>query len=96
MQQVPMSNMSAEKRVVAKSAARKKPTSRYRSCLQTLMEISDLANGCARNIPMEEDIFGFSYYERISRGDVDQILRPEELALGVVNTYIIYSLINFN
>ena len=88
-------NMSTQKKDVRKSAARKKPTSRYRSCLQTLMGISDLADGCARNIPMEEVIFGFSYYETISREDVDQILRHEELGLGVVNTYIRYSPINF-
>ena len=59
------------------------------------MGISDLADERVRNIPMEECIFGFSYYETISREDVDQILRHEELGLGVVNTYIRYSLINF-
>ena len=68
-------NMSTQEKDVAKTAARKKPTSRYRSCLQTLIGISDLDDEGTHNIPMDESIFCFSYYKIISKEDVDQVLR---------------------
>ena len=91
-----ISNIPTQKKGVAKkTATRKKPTSQYRSCLQTYIGITDIPDGGTRLIPMEEGIFGFEYLETIGREDMEQVFKHLEIGLGVIDTYIRYTPINF-
>ena len=44
---------------------------------------------------MEEGIFGFEYLETIGREDMEQVFKHLEIGLGVIDTYIRYTPINF-
>lgn len=80
-----------EKVVAKKTAAKKKPTpNKFRSCLLTFLEISDIPQGNTRLVPMEEDMFGIEYQEAIGMEDFEQIFEHTQLGLGVINTYIRY------
>ena len=78
-----------------KTAASKKPTSQYRSCLQTYIGITYILIGGTRLIPVKADIFGYEYMEAIGREDIDQVFQHLTLGLGVIDTYIRYTPINF-
>ena len=75
--------------------ASKKTTAQFRSCLRTYLGITDIPDGGTRLIPMSADIFGFEYLEAIGREDMEQVFRHLELGLGVIDTYIRYTPINF-
>ncbi|KAI5399709.1 hypothetical protein KIW84_064880 [Lathyrus oleraceus] len=44
-----------------KTVARKKPTTKYRSCLRIFLEMTDIPTGGVRTVHMEVGIFGFDY-----------------------------------
>ncbi|XP_058786431.1 uncharacterized protein LOC131661047 isoform X1 [Vicia villosa] len=76
-------------KVVAKTAAKKKPNpSKFRSCLLTSLELSDIPQGNTRLVPMEEDVFGIEHQETIGMEDFEQIFEHTQLGLGVIDTYI--------
>ncbi|KAI5436372.1 hypothetical protein KIW84_022737 [Lathyrus oleraceus] len=71
-----------------KTVARKKPTTKYRSCLRTFLEMTDIPTGGVRNVHMEVGIFGFDYDQMIGNEDFMQVFGHEEIGVNVVNTYI--------
>ncbi|KAI5443067.1 hypothetical protein KIW84_011918 [Lathyrus oleraceus] len=71
-----------------KTVARKKPTTKYRSCLRTFLEMTDIPTGGVRTVHMEVGIFGFDYYQMIGNEDFMQVFSHEEIGVTVVNTYI--------
>ncbi|XP_058773968.1 uncharacterized protein LOC131647871 [Vicia villosa] len=76
-------------KVVAKIAAKKKPNpSKFRSCLLTSLELSDIPQGNTRLVPMEEDVFGIEHQETIGMEDFEQIFEHTQLGLSVIDTYI--------
>src|SRR3954463_12315544 len=78
-------------KVVAKTAAKKKPNpSKFRACLLTSLELSDIPQGNTRLVPMEEDVFGIEHQETIGMEDFEQIFEHTQLGLGVIDTYIRY------
>ena len=44
---------------------------------------------------MKADIFGYEYMEEIGREYIDHVLQHSTLGLGVIDTYIRYTPINF-
>ncbi|XP_058783947.1 uncharacterized protein LOC131658697 [Vicia villosa] len=78
-----------EKVVAKKTAAKKKPTpNKFRSCLLTFLQLSDITQGNTRLVPMEEDVFGIEHQEIIGMEDFEQIFEHTQLGLGVIDTYI--------
>ncbi|KAI5403680.1 hypothetical protein KIW84_051012 [Lathyrus oleraceus] len=73
-----------------KTVARKKPTTKYRSCLRTFLEMTDIPTGGVRTVHMEEGIFGFDHDQMIGNEDFMQVFSHEEIGVTVVNTYIRY------
>ncbi|KAI5411482.1 hypothetical protein KIW84_056530 [Lathyrus oleraceus] len=71
-----------------KTVARKKPTTKYRSCLRTFLEMTDIPTGGVRTVHMEVGIFGFDYDQMIGNEDFMQVFSHEEIGVTVVNTYI--------
>ncbi|KAI5416860.1 hypothetical protein KIW84_041745 [Lathyrus oleraceus] len=71
-----------------KTVARKIPTTKYRSCLRTFLEMTDIPTGGVRNVHMEVGIFGFDYDQMIGNEDFMQVFGHEEIGVNVVNTYI--------
>ncbi|KAI5431121.1 hypothetical protein KIW84_035330 [Lathyrus oleraceus] len=71
-----------------KTVARKKPTTKYRSCLRTFLEMTDIPTGGVRTLHMEVGIFGFDYDQMIGNEDFMQVFSHEEIGVTVVNTYI--------
>ena len=47
--------------------------------------------GGIRDIPMEEDIFGFSCTETLAKDDMGHIFHHTELGIDVINSYIRFS-----
>ena len=91
-----ISNIPTQKKDVAKkTAARKKPTSQYRSCLQTYISFTTISQGGTSLIPMDANIYGFEGMAALGIEDLDQVFKHLELGLGVINTYIRYTPINF-
>ncbi|XP_058760680.1 uncharacterized protein LOC131634023 isoform X2 [Vicia villosa] len=75
--------------VPKKTAAKKKPTpNKFRSCLFTFLQLSDIPQGNTYLVPMEEDLFGIEYQERIGMEDFEQIFEHTQLGLGIIDTYI--------
>ncbi|XP_058752304.1 uncharacterized protein LOC131625457 [Vicia villosa] len=84
-----ISNIFTQKKDVAKKAATsKKPTSQYKSCLQTYIGITNIPNGGTRLIPMKEYIFGYEYMEASGRENLDQVSKHLKLGLSVIDIYI--------
>ncbi|XP_058773175.1 uncharacterized protein LOC131647281 isoform X2 [Vicia villosa] len=76
-------------KVVAKTAAKKKSNpSKFRSCLLTSLELSDIPQGNTRLVPMEEDVSGIEHQETIGMEDFEQIFEHTQLGLSVIDTYI--------
>ena len=75
--------------------ASKKTTAQLRSCLQTYLGITNISDGGTRLISMSADIFGYEYMEAIGREYMDQVFQHLTLGLGVIDTYIRYTPINF-
>ncbi|KAI5427953.1 hypothetical protein KIW84_033101 [Lathyrus oleraceus] len=71
-----------------KTVARKKPTTKYRSCLRTFLEMTDIPTGGVRTVHMEVGIFGFDYDQMIGNEDFMQVFSHEEIGVTVVNTCI--------
>ncbi|KAI5398960.1 hypothetical protein KIW84_064363 [Lathyrus oleraceus] len=71
-----------------KTVARKKPTTKYRSCLRIFLEMTDIPTGGVRTVHMEVGIFGFDYDQMIGNEDFMQVFSHEEIGVTVVNTYI--------
>ncbi|KAI5420983.1 hypothetical protein KIW84_044724 [Lathyrus oleraceus] len=81
----------AKKTEISKrTGAKKKNPSKYRACLHTYLETTDISDGCVRLIPMDGAIFGFEYAEPLGKEDFDQILYHTQLSVGVINTYMRY------
>ncbi|KAI5435951.1 hypothetical protein KIW84_022394 [Lathyrus oleraceus] len=81
----------AKKTEISKrTGAKKKNPSKYRACLHTYLETTDISDGCVRLIPMDGAIFGFEYAESLGKEDFDQILYHTQLSVGVINTYMRY------
>ncbi|KAI5390484.1 hypothetical protein KIW84_075700 [Lathyrus oleraceus] len=81
----------AKKTEISKrTEAKKKNPSKYRACLHTYLETTDISDGCVRLIPMDGAIFGFEYAEPLGKEDFDQILYHTQLSVGVINTYMRY------
>ncbi|XP_050896829.1 uncharacterized protein LOC127103624 [Lathyrus oleraceus] len=81
----------AKKTEISKrTGAKKKNPSKYRACLHTYLETTDISDGCVRLIPMDGAIFGFEYAEPLGKEDFDQILYHTQLSIGVINTYMRY------
>ncbi|KAI5407549.1 hypothetical protein KIW84_053703 [Lathyrus oleraceus] len=81
----------AKKTEISKrTGAKKKNPSKYRACLHTYLETTDISDGCVRLIPMDGAIFGFEYAEPLGKVDFDQILYHTQLSVGVINTYMRY------
>lgn len=86
-----ISNVSTQKNVGAKKTnARKKPISKFRSCLQTFLQLTDIPTGGVRLIPMEKGIYGFEYGQAIGNDECQQVLNHEQLGVSVVDTYVRY------
>ena len=79
-----------KKRLLLRRPRLKKTTSRFRSCLGTFLEMSDIPEGNTRLLPMEFGVFVFEYSETIGMEDFDQVLQHTQLVLGVINTYTRY------
>ncbi|KAI5439139.1 hypothetical protein KIW84_024784 [Lathyrus oleraceus] len=71
-----------------KTVARNKPTTKYRSCLRTFLEMTDIPTGGVRTVHIEVGIFGFDYDQMIGNEDFMQVFSHEEIGVIVVNTYI--------
>ncbi|XP_058782549.1 uncharacterized protein LOC131657059 isoform X1 [Vicia villosa] len=78
-----------EKVFSKKTAAKKNPTpNKFRSCLFTTLQLSDIPQGNTRLVPMAEDVFGIEHQETIGMEDFEQIFEHTQLGLGVIDTYI--------
>ena len=62
-----------KKRLLLRRTQLKKTTSKFRSCLGTFLEMSDILEGNTRFLPMEFCIFCFEYSETIGMKDLDQV-----------------------